>query len=186
MRVVTGIIAAALAAGMTGCAPEPLPVGQPAAQNVAYTVGAGDKVRLTTFGFEDFSGEFIIAADKSLSLPMVGPIQVGGLTPSELETRVASALAERGIVRNPRVAAEVVEYRPYYILGEVGKPGQYPFTNGLTVMKAVATAQGFTYRANSKVVFITRDDGNAERMELVTPSTPVGPGDTIRVAERRL
>ena len=89
-------------------------------------------------------------------------------------------------MRDPRVSAEVIEYRPYYILGEVGKPGQYPFTNGLTVLKAVATAQGFTYRANEKTIFITRDLTNSEITVPLTPSTPVRPGDTVRIAERRL
>ena len=78
----------------------------------------------------------------------------------------------------------MIEYRPYYILGEVNKPGQYQFTVGLTVSKAVATAGGFTYRANQKRVLITRDGTPSEEEVTLTASTPIGPGDTIRIAER--
>lgn len=179
------IIAAALAASLAGCATNPLPVGPPP-QATAYTLGAGDKVRVTTFGFENLSGEFTVGADNAIALPLVGAIPVKGLTPSDLQRQIAGALKDRKIVREPVVSAEVTEYRPYYILGEVGKPGQYPFTNGLTVLKAVATAQGFTYRANEKTIFITRDDTNSEIAVQLTPSTPVRPGDTVRVVERRL
>ncbi|MGN6375856.1 MAG: polysaccharide biosynthesis/export family protein [Sphingomonas sp.] len=185
MKLSSAVIAAALALTVAGCATDPLPAG-PAPQATAYTLGAGDKVRITTFGFENLSGEFTVGADNAVELPLVGSIPVKGLTPSELQARIASTLEERKIVVNPRVSAEVIEYRPYYILGEVSKPGQYPFTNGLTVLKAVATAQGFTYRANERTIFITRDDTNQEMMVPLTPSTPVRPGDTVRIAERRL
>ncbi len=79
---------------------------------------------------------------------------------------------------------EVLNYRPFYILGEVNKPGEYPYTNGLTVMNAVATAEGFTYRANTKRVFIKRADTSEEQEYPLNSTTPVAPGDTIRVAER--
>jgi len=185
MKIHRAFVATALAVAIAGCAAEPLPIG-PAPQATAYTLGAGDKIRVTTFGFENLSGEFLIGADHAIALPLVGAIPTRGLTPAELQERIATTLTERKIVREPRVSAEVIEYRPYYILGEVGKPGQYPFTNGLTVLKAVATAQGFTYRANEKTIFITRDLTNSEVTVPLTPSTPVRPGDTVRIAERRL
>jgi protein involved in polysaccharide export with SLBB domain len=185
MRIYRTFIAPLLAVAIAGCAAEPLPVG-PAPQATAYTLGAGDKIRVTTFGFENLSGEFIIGADNAIALPLIGAISAKGATPVELQAKITDALVDRKIVRDPRVSAEVIEYRPYYILGEVGKPGQYPFTNGLTVLKAVATAQGFTYRANEKTIFITRDLTNSEITVPLTPSTPVRPGDTVRIAERRL
>jgi len=185
MRMYQAFIASALAIALAGCASAPLPIG-PSPQATAYTLGAGDKVRVTTFGFENLSGEFTIGADNAIALPLVGAIPSIGVTPMELQAKIANALVERKIVRDPKVSAEVIEYRPYYILGEVGKPGQYPFTNGLTVLKAVATAQGFTYRANEKTIFITRDLTNSEITVPLTPSTPVRPGDTVRIAERRL
>jgi polysaccharide export outer membrane protein len=185
MRIYRTFIAPALAVAVAGCAAESLPVGPPP-QATAYTLGAGDKIRVTTFGFENLSGEFIIGADNAIALPLIGAISAKGATPVELQAKITNALLDRKIVRDPRVSAVVIEYRPYYILGEVGKPGQYPFTNGLTVLKAVATAQGFTYRANEKTIFITRDLTNSEITVPLTPSTPVRPGDTVRIAERRL
>ena len=85
---------------------------------------------------------------------------------------------------NPRVSAEVINYRPFYILGEVGRPGEYPYTSGLTVQNAVAAAGGFTYRANKRAVFIKSIDSDQEILYDLTPSTVVKPGDTIRIGER--
>jgi polysaccharide export outer membrane protein len=88
------------------------------------------------------------------------------------------------MVRTPRVAIDVVSYRPFYILGEIDKPGQYPYAIGMTVTKAVATAGGFTYRANSRVVYVTREGAANETPLTVTAATWIGPGDTVRVGER--
>jgi polysaccharide export outer membrane protein len=168
---------------LSGCANNPLPAGAASAVQ-PYTLGAGDKLRITTFGFKELSGDFSVAADSSVALPLVGAVKVGGLTVDQLERQITTLLAEKDLVRQPKVVAEVIEYRPYYILGEVTKPGQYPFTDGLTVLKAVATAQGFTYRANSRTIFITADASNREQAIPMTASTPIRPGDTIRVGQR--
>ena len=106
-----------------------------------------------------------------------------GLTIPEIQSSIESALKE-GYLRDPRVSVEVLNYRPFYILGEVETPGEYPYTNGLSVLNAVATAGGFTYRANNKRVFIKRSDTDDEREYPLTPLTPVAPGDTIRITER--
>ena len=184
MRI--GLIVATLCAAalLSGCAAEPLPVGATAPTSKAYTLAAGDKLRITTFGFKDLSGDFAVAADNSIALPLVGGIDVHNLTPAQLEAKIAGTLRDKDLVREPRVSAEVIEYRPYFILGEVAKPGQYPFTNGLTAMKAVAAAQGFTYRANERVIFITPDNSRTETRIVLTASTPIAPGDTIRIAQR--
>ena len=172
------------AVALSGCVARALPPGNAVAAQSAYLLGAGDKIRITTFGFKDLGGDFVIAADGSIALPLIGAVKVGGLTPTQLEQSISTKLASGGFVRDPRVNAEVTEYRPYYIYGEVAKPGQYPFTNGLTVVKAVATAQGFTYRANKRSIFIIRDDQGVEVATLLTAATPLHPGDTVRVAER--
>lgn len=177
-------VVAVCALWLGGCANNPLPVGAEASVPQAYTLGAGDKVRITTFGFKDLSGDFSVGADRKVALPLVGTVDVDGLTADQLEQRISLLLTTRDLVREPKVAAEVVTYRPYYILGEVAKPGQYVFTDGLTVEKAVATAQGYTYRANSRIIFITPDASNREQAVRVTPSTPIRPGDTIRVGQR--
>jgi len=179
------IALASLAAMMvSGCVAKALPPGNAVAMQSAYLLGAGDKIRITTFGFKELGGDFVVSADGSIALPLIGAVKVVGLSPSQLEQSISGKLAGGGFVRDPRVGAEVTEYRPYYILGEVAKPGQYPFTNGLTVVKAVATAQGFTYRANKRNIFIIRDDAGVEVSTVLTAATPLHPGDTVRVAER--
>jgi polysaccharide export outer membrane protein len=148
-----------------------------------YHLGANDKIRVITFGEDALTGEFFIGGAGKVSLPLIGEVQAAGLTLPEFTRKVETALKE-GYLKDPHVSVEVLTYRPFYILGEVQKPGEYPYTNGLTVMNAVATANGFTYRANSKKVFIKRAD-SAEEQEFPLSSTlPVAPGDTIRISER--
>jgi polysaccharide export outer membrane protein len=148
-----------------------------------YHLGANDKIRVITFGEDSLTGEFFIGGAGKVSLPLIGEVQAAGLTTPEFTRKVEAALKE-GYLKDPHVSVEVLTYRPFYILGEVQKPGEYPYTNGLTVMNAVATANGFTYRANSKKVFIKRAD-SAEEQEFPLSSTlPVAPGDTIRISER--
>lgn len=148
-----------------------------------YRLGPGDKIRLTVFGEEKLSGDFTVSGSGKLSLPLIGEVDVGGSTLPEAQKLIGNRFGS-GYVRQPRVSAEVVEYRPFYILGEVNKPGQYPFRVGLTVHQAVATAQGFTYRANTRRVLIKRDGSDREVEVRLSASTAVEPGDTIRIKER--
>ena len=148
-----------------------------------YRLGAADKVRVTVFGEEALTGEFIVGGNGKISLPLIGETQAAGLTISEFQAEIANALSQ-GFINEPRVSARVLNYRPFYILGEVSQPGTYPYTNNLTVLNAVATAGGFTYRANITRVFIKRVDGAAEVEYPLTTSTRVAPGDTIRIGER--
>ena len=148
-----------------------------------YRLGSGDEVRLTVFGEADLSGTYAVDGRGRITLPLIGAVEAKGLAAPDLAERVAEAL-RGGYLRDPRVTAEVAAYRPYYILGEVEKPGEYPYQNGLTVLNAVATAEGFTYRANEKTVFIRRDGEASEARYTLDTGTPVRPGDTIRIAER--
>lgn len=148
-----------------------------------YRLGSGDKIRVITFGEESLTGEFSIGGSGMVSLPLIGEVKAAGLSVSEFQGQVEAKLKE-GYLQEPRVSIEVLNYRPFYILGEVEKPGTYPYTNGLTVVNAVATAEGFTYRANTKRVFIKRVDGGAEQEFPLTSQTLVAPGDTIRIGER--
>lgn len=182
-----GRLAACLAVcvGIVGCA-----TSAPAARAdesvrviPQYHLGADDKVRVITFGEESLSGEFLISGSGKVAMPLIGEVQAAGLTVSEFQQKLESALKE-GYLKDPRVSVEVLTYRPFYILGEVQKPGEYPYTNGLTVLNAVATANGFTYRANTKKVFIKRADSTAEEKYPLNSQTPVAPGDTIRISER--
>ncbi|MDB5447712.1 MAG: periplasmic protein involved in polysaccharide export [Phenylobacterium sp.] len=148
-----------------------------------YRLGSSDKIRVITFGEEALTGEFFIGGSGKVSMPLIGEVQAAGMTIPEFQQEVETAL-KNGYLKEPHVSVEVLTYRPFYILGEVQKPGEYPYSNGLTVLNAVATANGFTYRANTKRVYIKRVDTGAEQEFPLTSSTPVAPGDTIRIAER--
>ena len=148
-----------------------------------YRLGAADKVRITVFGEEGLSGEFFVSGAGRIAMPLVGEVDAVGLTTAELQLAIEAKLQD-GYMKMPRVSAEVLNYRPFYILGEVKKPGEYPYTNKLTVLKAVATAEGFTYRANTKRVFIKRAEAETEKEFPLDQATAVEPGDTIRISER--
>jgi protein involved in polysaccharide export with SLBB domain len=172
---------------LAACSSAPLPAGNAAYavdRGLEYKLGPGDKVRVTVFNEEQLSGEFLVANNGAVAIPLVGEVKAGGLTPSEFQVSVGEQLTASGLVRQPRVSADVISYRPFFILGEVNKPGQYPYAIGLTVTKAVATAGGFTYRANNKVVYVTREGETREMPVNITAASSISPGDTIRIAER--
>lgn len=158
----------------------PVAAGSPVAD---YKLGAGDKIRVITFGEDSLTGEFYVGGSGKVSLPLIGEVQAAGVSVPEFQRSVETAL-KNGFLQDPKVSVEVLNYRPFYILGEVQKPGEYPYTNALTVQNAVATANGFTYRANTKKVFIKRANSDKEQEYPLTSSTQVSPGDTIRIAER--
>ena len=149
----------------------------------SYVLGPEDKLRVIVFGEDALSGEFLISGAGKVSLPLVGEVQAAGLTVRQFQDEVQNALKE-GYLKDPHVSAEVLTFRPYYILGEVMTPGRYPFTDRLTVINAVAAAGGFTYRAKSNRVFIKRIGEHIEREYDLKGNTPVMPGDTIRIPER--
>ncbi len=149
----------------------------------AYTLGPSDRLRVTVFGHPDLSGEFEVDGSGAISLPLIGQQKALGLTTKQLEESITTTLSS-GYILNPRVSAEVINYRPFYILGEVGRPGEYPYTSGLTVQNAVAAAGGFTYRANKRIIYIKSMDSDREIPYDLTPGTVVKPGDTLRVGER--
>lgn len=151
--------------------------------NQEYRLGSGDDLRITVFGQDDLSGEYEIDGSGNISMPLIGQVRVINLTTVELEQKIARAL-EGDYLRNPRVSAEVTNYRPFYILGEVRAPGQFPYRSGLTVIEAVAQAGGFTYRANENVVLIKGKDAVEEISVYLNGNTLVAPGDTIRIKER--
>lgn len=150
--------------------------------SLSYRLGAGDKLRVGVFGEPDLSGEFDVPGNGNVSLPLIGQVKATGLTLSEFEGEIREKLQE-GYLTNPKVTVEVLNYRPFYIIGEVGKPGEYPYTDGMTVLNAVAVAGGFTYRANDSQVYITRNGGEEVAYQ-VGRSIRVLPGDIVRVPER--
>jgi protein involved in polysaccharide export with SLBB domain len=180
LAVCMGLMAWFAAAPSFAADPTPEP---PARVVPEYHLGSGDKIRVITFGEDALSGEFFVGGSGKVSLPLIGDIDAMGLSIPQFQKQMENKLKD-GYLKEPRVSVEVLTFRPFYILGEVTKPGEYPFTNGLTVLNAVATANGFTYRANTKRVFIKRADTGEEQEYPLTSATPVAPGDTIRIAER--
>lgn len=149
----------------------------------AYTLGSGDKVRVTVFGHEDLSGEFEVDGSGNISLPLIRNVKAEGLTVRQLEQSITERLSPDYLI-NPSVSVEVLNYRPFYIYGEVTKPGSYPFVNGMTVVNAVAMAGGFTYRARTGSVRIVRAGDPQRKPVDADKDTPVLPGDIIEVPER--
>jgi polysaccharide export outer membrane protein len=149
----------------------------------SYRLGTGDRLQINVFDEASLSGEFSVDADGSVSLPLIGVVPATGKTTVEL-TRDIRARLMAGYLRDPRVSIDMLSYRPFYILGEVMKPGEYAYSVGLTVLEAVAKAQGFTYRANRRQIYIKHSAEQQELQVALTSSTPVLPGDTLRIAER--
>ncbi|UZW56597.1 polysaccharide export protein [Sphingobium sp. JS3065] len=148
-----------------------------------YKLGVADKVRIIVFNEETLSGEFTVGDGGGLSLPLIGEVKAIGRSPREITKDIEAKLAD-GYLREPRVSLDVLSYRPFYILGEVSKPGEYPYSSGLTIFNAVARAEGFTYRANKRKIYIKRFDEVVEREIKLTPDLQIFPGDTVRIGER--
>jgi polysaccharide export outer membrane protein len=166
------------------CAPgADLPPVVSAAAN--YRLGPGDAVRLITYGEDGLTGEFRVSDAGTIALPLLGGVRAAGLTPAELETSVADKLKAGKLLRDPSVVAEVTAYRPIFVLGEVNKPGQYPYQPGMTVVTAAAVAGGFTYRAIEDYASVLRTaDGRAVEGKALR-QTFLQPGDVVTVFERR-
>lgn len=186
MRILPAILSLLIAGGMaSGCAsagalPELASIGG----DTSYALGSGDKLRITVYGEEKLSGEYLVDGSGAIAFPLIGAVQTKGLSAPALAEKLTIAL-RKGYLDNPSVAIDVLNFRPYYILGEVNTPGEYPFVEGLTVFSAVAKSAGFTYRADENRVFIRHKDGAAEILYRLDGTTPVQPGDTIRILERR-
>jgi polysaccharide export outer membrane protein len=148
-----------------------------------YVLGSADKLRLTVYGEPSLTGEYLVSSNGTVSLPLAGDVVAAGRTLGDFRDNVVKALKE-GYLKDPKVSIEVLTFRPFYILGEVSKPGQYPYTTGLTVFNAVATAGGFTYRANTRRVLIKRANDGGEKEFPLTSETTIAPGDTVRIPER--
>ena len=182
--MVAGLGAMALAACATG--PEqgnPQELTQAGMGIAGYKLGSGDEIKVTVFGEPDLSGPFVVDGQGSISMSLVGQVEVVNLSLTETSRLLETKLKD-GWLKDPKVTTELVKGRPYYILGEVNRPGEYPFVSGLTVMNAIATAGDFTYRADRNRILVKSADSPNEREVVLTPTTTVRPGDTIRIRER--
>lgn len=180
--------AAVLLAPLAGCASSnlaPLSVGEANGQvGEGYAVATGDRLKVTVFDEPNLTGEYVIGASGELALPLINPIPASGQPPSRIADAIGAQLKAGGYILNPRVAVEIMKFRPIYVLGEVGRPGEYPYDGKLTYLQAVAKAGGFTPRANRKVVELQRPGWPAGRLITLTEAPlVVAPGDTLVVRE---
>jgi protein involved in polysaccharide export with SLBB domain len=166
-----------LAAGASGTA-----LAQSAVDEDVYLLGAGDELRITVFNHADLSGEFSVDGNGMISFPLIGEISVQGHSAKQLEMDIEGALKPDYLL-NPSVTIEVINYRPFYILGEVRAPGAYNFVSGMRVINAVVLAGGYTYRAKQNKVYIDRGGDESARIA-AGPDTMVMPGDIVRIPER--
>ena len=147
-----------------------------------YVLGVGDKLRITTFGEDDLSGEFQVSSTGMIAMPLIGEVKAAGLTVSQVQSTITNKLSE-GYMKNPHVSLEVLNYRPFFIVGEVMKPGSYNYVNGMSIINAVAMAGGYTYRADKDDIKIKHGGPDAQE-ERATEGTVLFPGDVVNVPER--
>jgi polysaccharide export outer membrane protein len=159
---------------------EPHPV---ATYDSQYRLDAGDKVRVVVYGQEGLTNTYAIDAGGSITLPLIGAVTARGLTPAGLASSITARL-RNGYIREPSVAVEIEGYRPFFILGEVAAPGQYPYVPNMSVESAVAIAGGFSPRAKRDAVTLTHTDARGSIRTVVPLGTPLSPGDTVLVGER--
>jgi polysaccharide biosynthesis/export protein len=171
-------------------APAPAPAAyayaaapMPVAYDSSYRLDAGDKLRVVVYGQEGLTNTYAIDAGGSITMPLIGSVPARGRTPASLAAEITAKL-RNGFIREPSVAVEIDSYRPFFILGEVAAPGQYPYVPNMTVESAVAIAGGFSPRAKRDRVTLTHSDGGGTARYVVPLGTALGPGDTVQVGER--
>jgi polysaccharide biosynthesis/export protein len=164
-------------------APAPAAPVAAARYESAYHLDAGDKLRVVVYGQEGLTNSYAIDASGAITMPLIGQVPARGRTPPGLAAEIAAKL-RNGYIREPSVAVEVESYRPFFILGEVAAPGQYPYVPNMTVESAIAIAGGFSPRAKRDVVTLTHTDASGAARYVVPLGTSIGPGDTVLVGER--
>ncbi|WP_156439641.1 polysaccharide biosynthesis/export family protein [Bradyrhizobium valentinum] len=185
-----GALRAAFAAAPR-TAPAPVIVAAPAAYvepapmryDSAYHLDAGDKLRVVIYGQEGLTNTYAIDAGGSITMPLIGSVPARGRTTAGLAAEISAKL-RRGFIREPSVAVEIEAYRPFFILGEVAAPGQYPYVPNMTAETAVAIAGGFSPRARRDRVTVTHNGSSGTSRFVVPPGNPISPGDTVLVSER--
>ena len=149
-----------------------------------YRLDSGDQLRVTVFGQEEMTGEYVVDGSGFISLPLLAQVKARGLTAEELEQEISQRLRSQSLLISPSVNVQILTYRPFFILGQVAAPGQYAYVDGMTVLTAVAMAGGFTTRADTDDFTIVRKVGNKVIEGRAQRNTLVKPGDVVSVPER--
>jgi polysaccharide biosynthesis/export protein len=183
-RATMTIAALAVAIALGSCAgPRLQPEYFEASMNEPYLLASGDRLRIIVYGQDQLSNAYLIDGSGRISIPLIGLVDCQGMTTSQLEKRI-ELRRRNGVLRDPKVAVEVEQYRPFFVLGEVAQSGQYPFVNGATVQTAIAIAGGFGPRAARSYADVTRVVSGLTTTASVPITFPLRPGDTITIKER--
>ena len=148
--------------------------------NTGYMLGPGDKIHVSVFGEDDLSGDYQIDSSGMVRLPLIGTMRAAGFTAPSLENAIAGALAQ-GYLKSPRVNVEISAYRPFYIIGSVNKPGEYPYVANMSALNAVALGGGFTDQARQSSVYVRHEGSTTETEMPASQLTMIYPGDVVRV-----
>ncbi|QPC43691.1 polysaccharide export protein [Kaustia mangrovi] len=185
LALVATLLAIPACSSGQGLAPQSAPQTAAATtQAPSYKLGPGDKLRMIVFGEPDLSGEFVVDSSGGVNLPLIGSVPAAGASVPEFKNRVTTRF-RNGYLKDPKISVEVLNYRPFFIVGEVKNGGEYPYKAGLTVQDAVAIAGGYTYRADTSSAYIRRAGKDQEvEVDLDKGRVKVNPGDNIRVPER--
>ena len=191
--VLSGLCIAAFA--LAACESDPTPIVKEfaakgeglhlaQANGADYRLGANDRVRIIVFGQPTLTGEYTLDGNGVLAFPLIGSVAASGQSPTQLQKAIAAKL-DPDYLQNPSVSAEVITRRPFYVIGEVQKPGNYPYVTDMTALQAVAMAGGYTYRARQNNLYLKRLDANGRMVRVAaTPETQIQPGDTVEIKER--
>jgi len=184
LQVLRSGAAVTLLALLSACAPGADEPPLPQYTSIGYRLGGGDQVRIITFGDTQLTGEFTVDDQGNIALPLVGILSAGDLTPEQLGQRIAAELKSKNLLSDPSVSVQVLAYRPIFVLGEVNKPGMYPYQPGMTMLTAVAIAGGFTYRAVEDYANDVRTMNGKVLRGNVTPDSFIAPGDVVKIYQR--
>jgi polysaccharide export outer membrane protein len=152
--------------------------------DVATVLRPGEKLKITLYGEEGLTGEYDINPAGYLTMPLIGAVKAAGRTQAELARDIEGRFRRGNFLQDPHATVAVVQYKPFYVMGEATTPGEYPFRSGLTVVSAVAMAGGFTYRASRSIVLIRHANEEVWKEYPLTEPVSIAPGDVIRIPER--
>ncbi|MFK5894210.1 MAG: polysaccharide biosynthesis/export family protein [Pseudomonadota bacterium] len=145
-----------------------------------YTLSTGDEIRILVYGERDLTLKIKVDDDGIISYPFLGNILIKGLSLGEVESKIRSGLKD-GYLRNPNVNVSIIEYRPFFVNGQVKRPGAFPFQPGITVHKAITIAGGFTERASENSIYVIHN--NSTKKIKINKDDRIKPGDTLSVEE---
>ena len=187
LRLATALLIGLL---LSGCYTDfgPVEVGVapsfPSGAAVASVLQPGERVKITVYGEEALTGEYDINPTGYVTMPLIGAVKAAGRSQADLGREIAEKYRRGGFLQDPHVTVAIVQFKPFYVLGEANSPGEYPYRSGLNVHTAVAMAGGFTYRASRSYVLIRHVGDEVWKEYSLAEPVPVAPGDLVRVPER--